>query len=233
MNTGIQDAYNLAWKLSFVLKGYAPGSLLESYDQERLENAKKLVESTDKMFEFEAGGNRIASFIRTQILPSMAKYIFGIKAIQKIVYSMVSQTGIGYPESALSWQISEEKFSVQAGDRMPYFLIENASIYERLHAPKFHLLTFGLVPLDESAALDESNGKTEVNHRYADVADYHRFPLSPAAMKAFGCSEPFVVLLRPDNYIGFIAEFVNERKTVETLEAYFNMIKIEEVPAYA
>ena len=35
MNTGIQDAYNLAWKLALVLRGAAPESLLDSYDAER------------------------------------------------------------------------------------------------------------------------------------------------------------------------------------------------------
>jgi hypothetical protein len=35
MNTGIQDAYNLAWKLALVLKGAAPEALLDSYEAER------------------------------------------------------------------------------------------------------------------------------------------------------------------------------------------------------
>ncbi len=35
MNTGIQDAYNLAWKLAAVMAGRAPGALLDSYDAER------------------------------------------------------------------------------------------------------------------------------------------------------------------------------------------------------
>jgi 2-polyprenyl-6-methoxyphenol hydroxylase-like FAD-dependent oxidoreductase len=35
MNTGIQDVYNLAWKLALVLQGHAPSALLESYEAER------------------------------------------------------------------------------------------------------------------------------------------------------------------------------------------------------
>jgi 2-polyprenyl-6-methoxyphenol hydroxylase-like FAD-dependent oxidoreductase len=35
MNTGIQDAHNLAWKLAAVLKGHADPQLLVSYEQER------------------------------------------------------------------------------------------------------------------------------------------------------------------------------------------------------
>ncbi|MBN3898540.1 MAG: FAD-dependent monooxygenase [Nostoc sp. NOS(2021)] len=36
MNTGIQDMVNLGWKLAFVLKGYAPEKLLDTYEQDRL-----------------------------------------------------------------------------------------------------------------------------------------------------------------------------------------------------
>ena len=42
-NTSIQDAWNLAWKLAYVLQGHAGGSLLESYDAERSPIAKQIV----------------------------------------------------------------------------------------------------------------------------------------------------------------------------------------------
>ena len=42
-NTSIQDAWNLAWKLAYVLKGRAAPSLLESYDAERSPIAKQIV----------------------------------------------------------------------------------------------------------------------------------------------------------------------------------------------
>lgn len=44
MNTGIQDAHNLAWKLAATLKGQASPSLLESYERERLPVARRRVE---------------------------------------------------------------------------------------------------------------------------------------------------------------------------------------------
>ena len=43
MNTGIGDAYNLAWKMAFVLRGKLPESILDTYNTERLENAKRLL----------------------------------------------------------------------------------------------------------------------------------------------------------------------------------------------
>ena len=50
MNTGIQDGYNLAWKLAFVLKGKASGELLNTYNEERLPNAEALTKTTDRFF---------------------------------------------------------------------------------------------------------------------------------------------------------------------------------------
>jgi 2,4-dichlorophenol 6-monooxygenase len=47
-NTSIQDAYNLAWKLAYVLRGRAAPSLLASYDAERSPIARQIVERANK-----------------------------------------------------------------------------------------------------------------------------------------------------------------------------------------
>ena len=51
MNTGIQDAYNLAWKLALVARGRAPHSLLDSYEVERRAVAKDVIKTTRMMTE--------------------------------------------------------------------------------------------------------------------------------------------------------------------------------------
>ena len=48
MNTGIQDAYNLAWKLALVVRNRANESLLESYEMERRPVGKEVVASTTR-----------------------------------------------------------------------------------------------------------------------------------------------------------------------------------------
>ena len=47
MNTGLQDAHNLAWKLALVAKHQAEVALLNSYEEERLPVARRLLETTD------------------------------------------------------------------------------------------------------------------------------------------------------------------------------------------
>src|SRR5215813_4486358 len=75
MNTGIQDGYNLAWKMALVLKGTADKKLLDTYNEERLENAKHLLKTTDRLFGFAAGTDWFMNFLRLNVLPPVAKHI--------------------------------------------------------------------------------------------------------------------------------------------------------------
>ena len=50
MNTGLQDAYNLAWKLALVANGQADAALLDTYEEERLPVAQRLLNTTDRAF---------------------------------------------------------------------------------------------------------------------------------------------------------------------------------------
>ena len=203
MNTGIQDTYNLAWKLGFVLKGYADRSLLDTYNEERLENAKNLLETTDRLFEFQTGSNWLISLIRMTIFPPLAKYLFSLDLVQKSMFSLLSQIGISYRHSRLSHHFGDEKFKVKAGDRMPYLSIKDKSIYDKLHQPKFHLLAF----LAEKS--DDRTLKEKINHQCDRWIDYHTFPLSPNVSEVFGVDRSFTVMLRPDNHIGFICQEIS------------------------
>ena len=52
MNTGLQDAFNLGWKLAAVVKGEACPSLLDTYDAERVPVAEQLLSGTDRAYRF-------------------------------------------------------------------------------------------------------------------------------------------------------------------------------------
>lgn len=199
MNTGIQDAYNLAWKLAFVLQGKADAKILETYNTERLENAKNLLKTTDRMFNLAAGTDWFLNLIRTTVFPPMAKYILALDAVKKRFFPLISQIGINYRQQALS-KHSEGNFTVKAGDRMPYFLADDASIYNRLREPKFHLLAFTDGTGDYQAI------KNEIEIDYKDLIDFHVVPIYPHVAEIFETDESFCVLLRPDNYIAFISE---------------------------
>lgn len=198
MNTGIQDAYDLAWKLAFVLKGYAAPPILETYNEERLKNAKRLLQTTDRLFELVSGTNPVTSFIRTTVFPPLANVLFSLEAVQNAVFPVISQIGINYRDCSLSKCSDDTSLKVKAGDRMPYFLVDGKSLYEQLKEPKFHLLSFLTTPGDSESARDE------IASQYAYLLDYHIIELTPEIAELFGTDEAFHVLVRPDNYIGFI-----------------------------
>lgn len=199
MNTGIQDGYNLAWKLAFVLKGNADKKLLDTYNEERLENAKNLLRTTDRMFQFAAGSEWFLAFLRTNVLPPFAKYILSFDSVKKFIFPLLSQIGINYRHSSLSQHAGDEHFNVKAGDRMPYFVIDGKNIYDNLHQPKFHLLAFSHTQEDVEEMI------RELESEYGRLCDFHGVSSSPQVEAAFGTPKTFAVLLRPDSYIGYIS----------------------------
>lgn len=203
MNTGIQDGYNLAWKLALVLKGGTGERLLDTYNEERLENAKRLLRTTDRMFELVAGPEWFLEFIRTNVFPAVAGFVFRFDAVKRFVFPLVSQIGINYRQGSLSRHEGDDDFKVKAGDRMPYFQVDGESIYDRLREPKFHLLVFK--DEDASAQASETSQTVQTVAANTDLLDLHNLPLSRQASEAFGADGPFTVLLRPDNYVGYIS----------------------------
>jgi len=198
MNTGIQDGYNLAWKLAYVLKRGSPDKLLNSYDEERLPNAETLMKTTDRFFNLAAGKKPILAFIRLYIFPYVAQFLFSLNVVKRFVFPRISQIAINYHGSSLSK--TKGTFNVEAGDRMPWLEIDGKSVYDYLHEPLFHLLIF-------------STGKTDIPQLPTDLMsewqgkiDSHFFDLSSRVAEKFGTSTSFFLILRPDNYIGMISD---------------------------
>jgi len=197
MNTGIQDAYNLAWKLALVLKHSANERLLDTYNQERLPNAKRLTETTDRMFNLAAGKDWFVGLIRHTIFPPMAKYILSIEAVRKRFFILISQIGINYRDSSLSAHETgahrgDREYEVKAGERMPYFLVDGVSVYDRLRAPKFHLLTFsdGQSGVGDHFS-DRDRELPGIESKYAHLVDHHIVPLYPHVAEIFGSNKSF------------------------------------------
>jgi len=210
MNTGIQDGYNLAWKLAQVLKANAGAKLLDTYNEERLPNAHRLLQTTDRFFALAASDEPVTTFFRQHIFPYIANLALNIDAVKRFVFPLISQIGINYRNSSLS---SGDGFNVRAGDRMPYFEVEGASIYDRLREPHFHIVNFydgvKTIPPLSTESLESWNGQI----------DSTTVSLYPQISDVFGSRQSFYVLLRPDNYIGLISSDL----TLETLQNYLSI----------
>ena len=68
MNSGIQDADNLAWKLAFIHNGFAGEELLETYHTERYAAAKENLRVTEATIQFMVPPNRIRRWARAALL---------------------------------------------------------------------------------------------------------------------------------------------------------------------
>ncbi len=102
MNTGLQDAYNLAWKLAMVVKGLAGEGLLDSYEAERVPVAQRLLNTTDRAFSLVASDSWLAGLLRTKVLARLMAIAMRRERVRRLAFRTVSQIGIHYRGSPLS-----------------------------------------------------------------------------------------------------------------------------------
>lgn len=99
MNTGLQDAHNLACKLGQVITGEAPESMLDEYEHERRPVADRLVHTTDALFTRITSRSGPARFVRTRIVPAVGPLAVAVAprlARGERLYGYLSQTRIRY-----------------------------------------------------------------------------------------------------------------------------------------
>jgi len=200
MNTGLQDAYNLAWKLALVVSGRADAALLDSYEEERLPVAKRLLSSTDRMFSIVVADGWLTGMLRTQIMPKLMALAMGRTRIQRAAFLTISQTGIHYRASALSdMGAGLPGAGPRAGDRFPWLRLKFSpngpveDLYEKLDDTRFNLIVVGqALPPGGVPAL-------------GDLALTHVVPNDPAnerELTRVQIPRPSFYLLRPDGHVG-------------------------------
>ncbi|HEY4711046.1 MAG TPA: FAD-dependent oxidoreductase [Candidatus Acidoferrales bacterium] len=190
MNTGIGDAVNLAWKLAAVLNRRATESLLESYEPERIAFARRLVATTDRAFTGVTSSGMIARLVRLHLVPLLFPHLFKLKAVRRLAFRTVSQTGVNYRTSSLS---QGRAGGVHGGDRLPW-------------------VSAGANGTDNFAPLASLDWQV---HVYGDpaaelqsVCDARRLPLHVFAwrpeMSQAGLRPNAVYLIRPDGYLAVV-----------------------------
>ena len=98
MNTGMQDAFNLAWKLAMVIRGQASATLLDSYSPERSGVGDKVLRSAVRMTNIATLHNPVVQSARNLAL----HLLFGLPSAQEEVPTTLSEVEISYPHSPLS-----------------------------------------------------------------------------------------------------------------------------------
>ena len=95
MNTGIQDAANLGWKLHHVIAGRAGAHLLDTYDAERHPVAEQLIAFTAQLMSLAMIQGRAAATLRNDTLAAVA----GVAGVADWLANKLSQLDIAYPSS--------------------------------------------------------------------------------------------------------------------------------------
>lgn len=175
LNTGVQDAYNLGWKLAAAIGG-ADDVMLDTYEAERRPVAEDVLGLSTRLLEAGKRGE--------------------IRRGRE-----VRQLDIGYPESPLSMELPEREDGLRAGDRGPDAPIQGAAgqptrLFQLLKGPHWTLLVHearrhGVTP----------RAGLHVHHigQHGDVVDARGH-----VREAYGLAPGECVLVRPDGYVGAI-----------------------------
>lgn len=99
MNTGMQDAVNLAWKLAQVSLGKAAGAAtLDSYDAERRPVGAQVIEASGRMTRMATLSNTTLQHLRDV----MVHLLLGVPPVERALTGLMSEVSVGYPESPLN-----------------------------------------------------------------------------------------------------------------------------------
>jgi 2-polyprenyl-6-methoxyphenol hydroxylase-like FAD-dependent oxidoreductase len=217
MNTGIQDAVNLGWKLALVVAGQADPALLDSYEPERAPVGRRVLRFTDRVFTVATSRNPVMRFARTQLAPRLAALPLRVDAARAYGFRTVSQLGIRYRNSPLSVEGPNAlRRRPRAGDRLPDAPVSYAgrvgTLHRALAAQGFHLLLCGpAVFWPAGAVADAVDGYSHlvtVHYLARDGGPDVLIDDSGAALSRLGVTgsqATALYLIRPDGHVAYRA----------------------------
>ena len=189
LNTGIQDAYNLGWKLGAVLAG-APEALLDTYEQERLPVAASVLGLSARM---------LTQAIDQKGEPGMLRR-----------GGETRQLGIHYRDSRLSCDDREHPGTLSAGDRAPDGPFgPGVRLFDLFRGPHATLLGFGVSPGGALADVAQRFGNAVHTHAVGTEKEH------AVIYRTYDVAEGTFVFIRPDGYIGLMTQ--SEAKMLDYL----------------
>ncbi|MBU9411619.1 FAD-dependent monooxygenase [Burkholderia multivorans] len=217
MNTGVQEAFNLGWKLARVLAGGAPDRLLDTYHTERHPIERDVLRQTSLVTQIVEADHGAMKLLRDHLVPLLVS----LGPLRDAVRRSVSELGVQYRKSPLTLERVLDG-GPRAGERAPDALLHvidgplgqapgTARLYDVHDPASFTLLLLEAPP---------STGLDDVSPLAADAqALIQRLErIMPGAVRAwrvtdvegdgadtlvqaYGRSRPAFYLLRPDGYI--------------------------------
>ncbi|MFC1405644.1 MULTISPECIES: FAD-dependent monooxygenase [Streptacidiphilus] len=208
MNTGVQDAFNLGWKLAAAHRGTASETLLDSYHAERHPVAARVIEFSTRLTHLSTLANPVAQKLRNAVLHTAT----GIGPARQALADEAEETTLTYHGSpAVVGSVAHAR--VRSGDHLPD--VSGTDLRRVLSAETGHVL----VTLGPLAAATELPGVRQVllADNDAAVAGFDTVVADPdrRAASRFGLTSGRI-MVRPDGYIGAICD----RQDEEPIRAY-------------
>lgn len=238
MNTGIQDAHNLAWKLALVLRGEADASLLDSYEAERLPVIREIVKATERMTEIMTSRWRVMNWVRQSFFWVVSR----TPALREKLSNRIGQLSIRYTHSPIINNENVPKNApVQPGERAPDALISGTmTLSDYFKQPKHTVLIFtGLKPSPRA------NEEAKVLYSWLrecfdPLVQVYAVVVNPidietgvildstgALHRAYAATEARLCIIRPDGVVGLFQGLLDE----EAVQLYFNALLKEKAEA--
>jgi 2-polyprenyl-6-methoxyphenol hydroxylase-like FAD-dependent oxidoreductase len=163
MNTGIQDALNMAWKLALVMRGGAADSLLDTYQSERHPIGEHVVEGSARLLKAASVSNKLAQAARNTIV----HLAMGVPAIRHRFRDALAEDDLHYRHGHLIDGSGTKRLC--SGDILPNTLVEVdgelASVYSLLRGSSATVLVVGASTphgIPERFGLDDAGLPIEV-----------------------------------------------------------------------
>jgi hypothetical protein len=240
MNTGMQDTWNLAWKLALVQSGQARPTLLDSYSPERGEVGEMVLRNAAMLTRAATLRNPVAQFLRNRAVGVLGL----LPAFRRAFVRNLAELNIHYPHSPLNGEAGTRGWSsggVRPGDRLPNARVRHPAtggeqpLLTLLRGPLHDLL---LLPAgaDAGALAELGDVRQRLEASYPGVIRTHLIVpadslpagaggpdsvwLDPggAVRKLLGARESALALVRPDGYLGYRGQ----PPTWEGLRAYLD-----------
>ncbi len=189
MNTGIQDAANLAWKLAAVGQG-ADVRLLGSYNEERGKVGEQLLRGTSRGLKLATASNLLLGSVRDFLIHHATR----LQRVQAAMGRAISEVSINYRGSSIV-RTQGLYGSLRAGDRMPDAMCKatGQALLEALREPRHLLITV------DQCVPEITKGLRRIT-TVALKSGSHGW--KPSIERLLGTG-PQICLVRPDGYIGF------------------------------
>jgi len=206
LNTGVGDAVNLAWKLSAVLREHANPVLLDTYETERMEVARRVIATTDLAFGLQvnpAGAMRFARLGLAKLMPMLMR----LERVRLLFFRTVSQLMLNYRKSALS---VGRAGGVVGGDRLPWIgRTGDTDNFAPLRTLGWQVHVYGRA----------ENRLREMCARRGLAL--HEFAWGAGARQG-GLAKDAIYLVRPDGYVAYASREQNPRG-IERLLSRFQL----------